>query len=98
DPEKLGPKILKVKDMLYEIEEQLRRLSHELRPTILDDLGLLPALEFLTKGVARRTGLEIGLECSIHGRLAPQVETALYRITQEALNNISKHAQAKHVW
>src|SRR5207249_5305737 len=83
---------------LYEIEEQLRRLSHELRPTILDDLGLLPALEFLTKGVARRTGLDIGLECSLQGRLTPQVETALYRITQEALNNISKHAQAKRVW
>lgn len=98
NPQQLGKKIPKVKELLYEIEEQLRRLSHELRPTILDDLGIRPALEFLAAGVARRTGLDIKLEFSLEGRLAPSAETALYRITQEALTNVNKHAQAKQVW
>jgi signal transduction histidine kinase len=87
-----------VKDVLFEIEEQLRRLSHELRPTILDDYGIGPALRFLTEGVSRRTGLEIHLESDFEGRLAHAVETMLYRVTQEALNNVHKHAKAKNVW
>ena len=52
----------RVKGLLDSIEEQLRRLSHELRPTILDDLGLGPALEFLAEGVSARNGLPITVE------------------------------------
>src|SRR5258707_1025205 len=98
NPAQVPPKITKAKDLLYEIEEQLRRMSHELRPTLLDDLGVRAAVEFLSEGVARRTGLDIKLGISLDKRLEPAVETTLYRITQEALNNISKHAQAKNVW
>jgi signal transduction histidine kinase/CHASE1-domain containing sensor protein len=79
------------------IETQLRRLAHELRPTILDDLGLLPALQSLAQRVAERTGLCIRVDNAIEGRLAPAVETALYRIMQEGLTNITKHAAATHV-
>ena len=86
-----------VRDHLDAIEAQLRRLSHELRPTILDDLGLLPALQFLAEGVAARTGLRIRVDSAIEGRLAPHVETALYRIMQEGITNITKHAAATHV-
>jgi signal transduction histidine kinase len=86
-----------VRDHLDAIEAQLRRLSHELRPTILDDLGLLPALQFLAEGVAARTGLCIRVDSAIEGRLAPHVETALYRIMQEGITNITKHAAATHV-
>lgn len=98
EPEKLRGKIDKTKDLLFQIEEQLRGLSHELRPTLLDDLGVRAAIEFLTEGVSRRTGLDIKLDILVEERLAAPVEIALYRITQEALNNISKHAQAKNVW
>ena len=84
------------------IESQLRRLAHELRPTILDDLGLLPALQSLAQGVAERTGLCIRVDSAIAGRLAPAVETALYRIMQEGVTNITKHAAATqvdlHMW
>jgi len=79
------------------MEAQLRRLSHELRPTILDDLGLLPALQLLAQRVAERTGLCIRVHRALAGRLAPAIETALYRIMQEGLTNITKHAAATHV-
>ena len=83
-----------VKGLLDQIEAQLRQLSHELRPTILDDLGLVPALEFLSAGVSKRTKLQVTVEGPTIGRLAAPVETALYRIVQEALNNATRHAQA----
>src|SRR5881409_954288 len=86
-----------VRGLLTKIEEQLRHLSHELRPTILDDLGLGPALEFLADGVSRRTGLQIVVEGSPGKRLPAPSETALYRIVQEALTNVAKHAQATRV-
>ena len=76
------------------VEEHLRRLSHELRPTILDDLGLVPALDWLIEGVSTRSGLQITLIDSISGRLPRPIETALYRSVQEALTNIIKHACA----
>jgi signal transduction histidine kinase len=83
--------------MLDQIEGQLRRLSHELRPTILDDLGLLPALRFLAQGVSTRAGIPIKVESSMEDRLPSHIETALYRTVQEALNNATKHAQPKRV-
>lgn len=84
----------KVKGLLDQIEAQLRRISHELRPTILDDLGLVPALEFLAEGVSSRSKVKIIVDSSIQGRLPASVETTLYRVVQEALNNVTKHSQA----
>jgi len=86
-----------IKSMLDQVSGGLRRLSHELRPSILDNLGLMPAIEFLADGVASRTGLAITVEGSTEGRLLPMVETALYRTVQEALTNASKHAHAQRV-
>jgi signal transduction histidine kinase len=82
--------------ILDQVEKQLRRLSHELRPTILDDLGLLPALEFLTGRIAKRADLAIQIHSTLKGRCAPTIETVLYRVIQEALTNITKHAHAKN--
>jgi len=81
--------------LLDRFESELRVLSHELRPRILDDLGLVPALELLIKGISTRSGLPIELVGSTGGRLSLAVETALYRIVQEALTNVSRHAEAK---
>src|ERR1017187_6853715 len=86
-----------VKGLLNDVEHQLRHLSHELRPTLLDDLGLVPAIEFLSEGVAKRTGIHVAIRSSYARRLPAPIETALYRVVQEALNNISKHAQAVSV-
>ena len=96
-PPHAAQRLENVQGLLDKIEEQLRHLSHELRPTILDDLGLRPALEFLADGVARRTGLQIGIEGSPGARLPTPTETALYRVVQEALTNVTKHAQATRV-
>ena len=97
-PPAMQGKIKDVTGLLHKVEEQLRALSHELRPTILDDLGLVPAVRFLTEGVSKRFGLLIHVEARLDSRLLPAIETALYRIVQEALNNITKHAGAKNVW
>jgi signal transduction histidine kinase len=86
-----------LRTMLGEFEGELRRLSHELRPLILEDLGLLPAVDFLRQGVAKRTGLTIELRGSTAGRLPETVETALYRIVHEAFGEIANRASAGRV-
>jgi len=93
----LQERLQEVGTILDQVEKQLRRLSHELRPTILDDLGLVPALQFLTDGISKRAELSIRLHSSLEGRYAPNIETVLYRIIQEALTNVTKHARAKNV-
>jgi signal transduction histidine kinase len=86
-----------VKDLLKEVDLQIRRLSHELRPSILDDLGLVPAIEFLSEGVAKRSGLRISIRSLKGERLPAPLETVLYRVVQEALNNVVRHARATSV-
>jgi signal transduction histidine kinase len=93
----LQGRLQEVSAILDQAEKHLRRLSHELRPTILDDLGLVPAVQFLTDGISKRSGLSIGIRSSLNVRYAPNIETALYRIIQEALTNVTKHAQARNV-
>jgi signal transduction histidine kinase len=73
----------------------IRDLSHLLHPAMLDELGLEPALESLLQGFGRRHGVEVELRHhGVRRRLGRDLETAVYRIVQEALNNIAKHAQA----
>ncbi len=83
-----------IRDMLTQIEQEFRRLSHELRPVVLDDLGLVPGVEFLAEGITRRSQLRITIEGATGGRLPPTVETLVYRAVQEALSNVAKHARA----
>ena len=81
---------------LDRVETQLRRLSHELRPTMLDDLGLAAALEWLGQGVTDRTGVLVAVEAP-EDRLPPDIETALYRIVQEALTNAVRHGRPRRI-
>jgi signal transduction histidine kinase len=83
-----------VRSRIDEVECELRRLSHELRPPALDDLGLLPAVRMAANGIARRPGLEIRVRGGTAGRMTSEIETALYRIVQEALVNTARHARA----
>jgi signal transduction histidine kinase len=76
----------------------VRRLAVELRPKVLDDFGLVPALERLIESFADQTGIVVQLESGLGDeRLSAEVETALYRIVQESLTNVVKHAAARSV-
>ena len=78
--------------------DQVRRLALALRPSMLDDLGLAPALRWIAEQTAARTGLAMRLDVQEHHpRLAPELETACFRIVQESLTNIMRHARAKEV-
>jgi signal transduction histidine kinase len=86
-----------VREQVVETLHDVRRLAVELRPKALDDFGLVPALERLRDTFAEQTGMRVDLESRIRERLPTDVETALYRIVQESLTNIVKHAQATAV-
>ncbi|PXW15480.1 cache domain-containing protein [Paraburkholderia caballeronis] len=76
---------------------EVRRISHALRPAMLDDLGLAAALEQLTRELSEEAGIEIGFTQIAHTHAAPlpdAVNTMLFRIAQEALTNIVRHAEA----
>ena len=77
--------------------QDVRRLAVELRPKALDDFGLVPALERLVETFREQTGIKVDLEPRLGESGSAEVETTLYRIVQEALTNIVKHAQASHV-
>jgi signal transduction histidine kinase len=97
-PERQKEPLGRIEELLNQVEKQLRRYSHELRPTVLDDLGWIPAIRFLAEGVSKRAGVAIEIKTTVSGRLAGAMEIALYRVVQEALNNATKHAKASRVW
>ncbi len=84
-----------VQDMAAEAQEKARTLSHELRPAMLDDIGLIATLEWYIDRVEQRANLAIGLDAALDEQSIPiEMKTTLYRLVVEALTNISKHAEA----
>ncbi len=79
---------------------EVRRISTELRPSMLDDLGLLPTLQwFCRQFEAAHTGLQVALDSKIHEELIPiPIKLPAFRLIQEAMNNVAKHARAKNVF
>jgi PAS domain S-box-containing protein len=96
-PAEARDRLQELRTHLDSIESQLHHLSHELRPRVLEDLGLVGGIEFLAGSVSRRTGIPVKVDVAIDGRYDPLVETALYRVTQEALNNVARHSKATRV-
>ncbi|HEU4928518.1 MAG TPA: ATP-binding protein, partial [Candidatus Krumholzibacteria bacterium] len=92
-----APYLSKATTCLDQVQMQLRRLAQELRPTVLDDLGLMPALRALSQRMAVPASIDVKIEGDTNGRLAPPVEVALYRTAEEALSNAVKHSGAAHV-
>jgi two-component system NarL family sensor kinase len=85
-------------DTLSGAMKEVRRISHDLRPGVLDDLGLGPALQALAEEFGSRTGIEVAFETNpFRNRLDQEAKIALYRIAQEALTNIERHSGATHV-
>jgi signal transduction histidine kinase len=87
-----------LRELVVQTLQDVRRLAVELRPTALDDFGLAAAVERLANTFAEQTGTAVEFESRLgKQRLPSDVETVLYRIVQEALTNVVKHAQAQHV-
>src|SRR5258706_4534921 len=78
--------------------ERVRDLALDLRPSVLDDLGLAAAVRWYADRFARRTRIEAHLSIDAVPHLPPELETACFRVAQEALTNVARHAQARNVW
>ncbi len=81
-----------------EAMQRVRDLALDLRPSVLDDLGLPAALRWYVDRFARDAHLEAHLSIGVVPRLDPGVETACFRVAQEAMTNVARHAQARRVW
>jgi PAS domain S-box-containing protein len=91
-------KAIKLREMLGTAAKEVERISRKLRPSILDQLGLVAVLHGTGTEFADRTGMSVGLtKVHLTGRLPADTELALYRILQEALKNVERHAHARHV-
>lgn len=91
-PNDLGP----LRDQVTSIIEEVRGLAWQLRPSVLDDLGVVPAIRSYIENYRNYYGIEVTFECSLHRRLPHHQELAVYRIIQEALTNTAKHADASY--
>ncbi len=91
-------RIQDMKGLLDDVMKEAREISFNLMPSVLDDFGLAPALQLLSDQFTSRTSVKTHFHTSgITERLDPQLEIGLYRIAQESLNNVSKHAEATEV-
>jgi PAS domain S-box-containing protein len=89
---------VKLREMLGQTADAVERISRNLRPSVLDELGLVAVLRDTSTDFAHRTGVALKLTCGpLLTRLPADIELTLYRILQEALNNVEKHAHAGHV-
>lgn len=92
-PASLQPAVSETLGHTDEILRYLREMTQQLRPRVLDDLGLAPALEWHLNLFQRQTGITVALDASLPpGRLAGDLETTVFRVVQEALTNVARHA------
>ena len=91
---------IEASDIIDRAIQQVRSLSHLLHPPLLDEVGLISALRWYLDGLTERSGIETSLDVqpSDFPRLVSDLETAIFRIVQEALTNVFRHAEARNVW
>jgi signal transduction histidine kinase len=98
DPERLRAAVVQALSRIEQQIDGLRGLIRELRPAVLDELGPAAAIEGLASRAAERSGIAVTADVLLPGaRHPPELETALFRIVQEALNNALRHAGAEQV-
>jgi two-component system sensor histidine kinase UhpB len=91
----LAPRLAELREMADRSLQEVRQISHLLRPQMLDELGLLPTLQWLARTFQKRTGIEVELVAEgMDERTDPDVENLVFRLLQEALTNVAKHAHA----
>lgn len=96
-PEEVRQRLREDARLLEGAIDEVRQLSHSLRPPLLDELGLVPALRSLAQRFAAAGGLKIELEEAEPGSLRPEMGSLIYQAAQEALTNVAKHAGARRV-
>jgi two-component system sensor histidine kinase UhpB len=88
-----------LQELTHQALEGVHQLALELRPKMLDDLGLIPALRWYAGQWSQQVGIPVAFEAHVQdGRLTPEGELAIYRVVQEALTNVGRHAAARQVW
>jgi signal transduction histidine kinase len=98
DPRVAG-RLTDMRDMAEEITEEVRLLSHTVHPRVLDDLGLVAALQKLARESSNGTAIDIDVDgTDVSSRLSSSVESVLYRVAQESVRNATRHATPRHVW
>ncbi|MGA7624308.1 MAG: PAS domain S-box protein, partial [Candidatus Acidiferrales bacterium] len=96
NPTRLSQTVKDARDLIEGLTEEIRTTSYLLHPPMLDEIGLSSALGWYTQGLAERSGLRIELKIPDDlGRLAPEVELAIFRLVQECLTNIHRHSGSK---
>jgi len=95
--EKIHQKVTELSGLAEEAINTTRLISRELRPSVIDDLGLAAAIEWQLGNFQERTGLTCGLEITSEVQLPKNVAVNAFRILQESLTNIARHAHARHV-
>lgn len=94
----LAERLADVRELVERTLQDVRALAHALRPSMLDDLGLIPTLRGLARTFQKRTGLDVRVDLEeTDERFDPDVETLVYRVAQEALTNAAKYADASRV-
>ncbi len=99
DVDEVKARIGAIKPRAVGILEEVRKLTLDLRPTVLDDLGLIPAIRWYGENRLKGQGVRVHLETTgDERRLPPELETTLFRVVQEALSNVARHANAHNVF
>jgi signal transduction histidine kinase len=97
-PQEVQEKASQLRAVAVQTLDGVHRLALELRPSVLDDLGLVAAMQRHVKDWAKSFGLKVDFQIAgLDRRLSPQVETTVYRVVQEALTNVARHAEAQNV-
>ena len=98
EDDRMREKVERMKRLVDTTVTSVRRIAHDLRPAMLDDLGLVPALEHLLHEFSQRTGIVVGLD-AVAGEIdfREPLTTSVYRMVQEALTNVARHARATEV-
>ncbi len=96
--DRMQEKVERMKRLVDSTVTSVRRIAYDLRPAMLDDLGLVPAIEHLLHEFSQRTGIVVGLDASADGvEFREPLTTSVYRMVQEALTNVARHARATEV-
>ncbi|MBC7263103.1 MAG: HAMP domain-containing protein [Chloroflexi bacterium] len=97
DPQRLRQELRLLRDLVDDALQDVRQFTHDLRPPLLEELGLGRSLELMAEEMAKRYSLRVAVQISGNVRsLTPELELTLYRLAQESLTNVCKHAQAQH--